>query len=68
VNCAACKTPMDSLGQIPIRTGGTSGTWHLLMGEWADMSEDTMPLDVYRCSDCKRVEFFDLDESLPIQD
>ena len=56
---------MHSLGQIPIRTGGTTGGWHLLFGEWADMSERVMPLDVYRCAGCRRVEFFDLDLSLP---
>jgi hypothetical protein len=58
---------MHSLGQLPIRTGGTSGGWHLLLGEWADMTENVLPLDVFRCSPCKRVEFFDLDLSLPEQ-
>jgi hypothetical protein len=56
---------MQSLGRIPIRTGGTSGGWHLLLGEWADAGEGLFSLDVYRCSTCKRIEFFDLDESLP---
>jgi hypothetical protein len=65
MRCSACKTTMQSLGQIPIRVGGTSGGWHLLIGEWADAGESVFPLDVYRCRDCKRVEFFDLDESLP---
>ena len=65
MECSACKSTMHSLGQIPIRVGGTSGGWHLLLGEWADMTEGVFPLDVYRCPRCKRVEFFDLDESLP---
>jgi hypothetical protein len=65
MNCVACGTPMSSLGQIPIRTGGTSGAWHLMLGEWADVTEGTIPLDVYRCNSCRRVEFFDLDLSLP---
>jgi hypothetical protein len=56
---------MQPLGQIPIRTGGMAGGWHLLIGEWADMGEGVFPLDVYRCPRCKRVEFFDIDESLP---
>ncbi len=56
---------MASLGQIPVRVGGTSGGWHLLFGHLADMGEEVMPLDVFRCSACKRVEFFDLDLSLP---
>lgn len=65
MECACCEIPMQSLGQIPIRTGGTTGGWHLLLGELADASEGTLPLDVYRCRRCKRVEFFDMDMSLP---
>jgi hypothetical protein len=65
MDCISCKVPMTSLGQVPIRVGGTSGGWHLLLGEWADASEDVFPLDVHRCPNCKRVEFFDYNESLP---
>ena len=65
VTCSVCQVAMQSLGQIPIRTGGIKGGWHLLLGEWADMTEGVVPLDVFRCSQCKRVEFFDLDLSLP---
>lgn len=65
MECSNCHSEMQSLGQIPIRVGGTSGGWHLLLGEWADVGEGVFPLDVYRCSSCKRVEFFDLDLSLP---
>jgi hypothetical protein len=56
---------MESLGQLPIRTGGTSGGWHLLLGDWAEMSEGVLPLDVYRCPTCRRIEFFEQDLSLP---
>ena len=65
MKCPACKSEMDSLGQLPIRVGGTTGGWHLLLGNFADMRESILPLDVYRCATCKRVEFFDLDLSLP---
>ena len=67
MKCPACKTEMESLGQLPIRVGGTTGGWHLLLGNWADMRESILPLDVYRCGTCKRVEFFDMDLSLPVQ-
>jgi hypothetical protein len=65
MKCSACDGEMKSLGQLPIRTGGISGGWHLLLGDWAEMSEGVLPLDVFRCPNCKRVEFFDLDLSLP---
>ena len=65
MNCISCNEPMESLGQLPIRVGGTSGGWHLLLGELADTGERVFPLDVYRCPRCKRVDFYDLDLSLP---
>ena len=65
MDCSVCKSPMQSLGQIPIRVGGTTGGWQLLFGKWAEIGEGVVPLDVYRCAACKRVEFFDLDLSLP---
>lgn len=65
MHCVSCQQPMQSLGQIPIRTGGMSGSWNLILGDAAAMNEKLLPLDVYRCPRCKRVEFFDLDESLP---
>jgi hypothetical protein len=67
MTCGSCKIPMESLGQVPIRTGGVSGGWHLLFGNVADVTEGVMHLDVYRCPRCKRVEMFDLDLSLPAQ-
>ena len=67
MKCSTCKSQMDALGQLPIRLGGTTGVRHLLMGNWADVKESLMPLDVYRCGTCRRVEFYDLDLSLPVQ-
>ena len=65
MECSACHIPMQPLGQIPIRTGGTAGGWHLRVGEWADIGNGVFPLDVLRCRRCKRVELFDLGMSLP---
>ena len=63
--CRDCNVELQSLGQLPVRMGGTSGGWHLLFGEWADVSEGVRPLDAYRCSQCGRLEFYDHDFSLP---
>jgi hypothetical protein len=63
--CVNCKVALQSIGQIPVRVGGTSGGWHLLLGEWADASEGVRPLDAYRCPQCARLEFYDHDFSLP---
>jgi len=64
VKCAACGVPMEFMGQLPMRTGGVGGGWHMLAGDWAEMGEGLLPLDLFRCRECRRVEFFDLDLSL----
>ena len=54
--CLGCQGPLSSLGTEAFRTGGTSGGWKLLFGEWAELGEDKVPLDVYACQRCRRVE------------
>ena len=54
--CLGCQGPLSSLGREAFRVGGTSGGWKLLFGEWAELSEDKVPLDVYACQRCRRVE------------
>jgi hypothetical protein len=63
--CIDCQISLQSIGQLPVRVGGTSGGWHLLFGEWADVTEGVRPLDAYRCPQCGRLEFYDHDFSLP---
>jgi hypothetical protein len=63
--CFGCQVPLQSIGQLPVRIGGTSGPWHMLFGEWADMTEGIRPLDAYRCPQCGRLDFYDHDFSLP---
>ncbi|HEX8674787.1 MAG TPA: hypothetical protein VF710_23005 [Longimicrobium sp.] len=65
--CSGCGSRMEPLGQLPLRTGGVTGGWHMVFGEMADAGEEILKLDVYRCGECKRVEFFDLDLSIPPQ-
>ena len=65
LQCFVCHGQLVFLGSIPIRTGGTSGGWHLLLGEWADAGEKLITLDMYRCNTCRRVDSYDLDLSLP---
>jgi len=64
VKCAGCGGSMQSFGKVPIRTGGSSGGMHLLAGEWADVGERLMVLDLFRCGECRRVDFYDMDLQL----
>lgn len=49
---------MAFAGQDSFRIGGTSGGWKLLFGEWAELGEDMLPLLVYICPKCGKIELY----------
>jgi hypothetical protein len=49
---------MRFAGENTFRTGGTSGGWQLSAGEWALTGSDVMPLLVYVCPNCWKVELY----------
>lgn len=59
--CLLCHTAMEPLMQMQVRVGGGQGFW----GGYQQMDERILVLDTYRCPHCRRLEFFDLDMSLP---
>lgn len=56
--CQACGAEMKFAGENSFRTGGTSGGWKLLFGEWAELGENMLPLLVYICPNCGKVELY----------
>jgi hypothetical protein len=38
------------------RVGSTSGGWKLLFGEWAELGESMIPLEIHVCPECGRIE------------
>jgi hypothetical protein len=55
-HCVRCGSPTESLGVERFRTGGTTGGWKLLFGEWAELGEDMLDLEVLACRTCRHVE------------
>jgi hypothetical protein len=45
------------MGVEEFRVGGTTGGWKLLFGEWAELGEDKLQLEVFACGTCRKVEF-----------
>lgn len=60
-SCLRCRVQMQFIMQIPIRTGGSQG----FFSDWGEWGERILLLDTYRCPNCRKLEFFDLDASLP---
>ena len=54
--CLRCGTQLGSLGVEEFRVGGTSGGWKLLFGEWAELGEGKLKLEVRACPSCGGVE------------
>lgn len=54
--CLRCQGPLISAGVAQFRTGGTSGGWKLLFGEWAELGEGMLPMEVLVCESCRNVE------------
>ena len=54
--CLRCHGQLMSEGERPFRVGGTSGGWHLLLGDWAELGEQTVAFEVLVCATCRFVE------------
>lgn len=55
--CVWCRTEMQSTGVHEFRTGGTTGSWKLVFGEWAELGEEMLKLEVLACPACRRIDF-----------
>lgn len=54
--CLRCGGPLQSMGIEQFRVGGTSGGWKLLFGEWAELGEQMLPLELLACGRCRHIE------------
>jgi hypothetical protein len=54
--CLRCREPVASLGVAEFRVGGTSGGWKPFFGQWAELGEGILPLEVFGCDTCGHVE------------
>ena len=54
--CLRCRRELTSLGTPAFRIGGSSGPAHLIFGNWAELGESTVDLEVLACDSCGQVE------------
>ncbi len=58
VKCDRCHVETEHQGVHLFRLGGTSGEWILIFGELAEIKEEPIPLHVYMCPKCGKLELF----------
>jgi hypothetical protein len=54
--CLRCGNPLTEWGTHEFRTGGTTGGAKLLFGEWAELGEEKIPLELRYCGACGQVD------------
>ena len=54
--CLRCGATIQSMGVEEFRVGGTTGGWKLLFGEWAELGENMLKLELFACGTCGKVE------------
>jgi hypothetical protein len=57
-HCTTCNKALVYAGTKSFRTGGSSGLTTFFLGQWAQSDEDLLPLALYGCTACGRIEFF----------
>lgn len=60
--CSSCGNNAQYVYTANFRIGGTSGGWKLVFGEWAEVGEQTIPLYVFVCPNCGKVELYATEE------
>ncbi|MGC7847684.1 PH domain-containing protein [Desulforudis sp. 1088] len=55
--CLRCSAELERLGVEKFRIGGATGLVKLVFDEWTEPGEDVLPLEVWVCPGCRRVEF-----------
>ncbi|MDB4942639.1 MAG: hypothetical protein JWP97_2173 [Labilithrix sp.] len=56
--CETCKHPLTFGGIRNFRTGGQGGLGTFFFGQWAEASEELLPLAIWGCTTCGRIQLF----------
>ena len=56
--CSSCGSTLVFSHEANFKVGGTSGGLKLLFGEWAELGENMIPMNIYVCPNCGKIEFF----------
>ncbi|NLE21890.1 MAG: hypothetical protein GX624_03780 [Actinobacteria bacterium] len=54
--CTVCGGELCTMGVEGIRMGGIHGAWGLAIGNWSDVTEHVMKVEMLFCKECRRME------------
>jgi hypothetical protein len=60
--CSVCGQNAQFVYSAQFRVGGTSGGMKLLLGEWAELGESMIPMYVFVCPNCGKIELYATDD------
>lgn len=60
--CTYCGQNAQFVYTAKFRVGGTSGGAKLLLGEWAELGEEMIPMYVFVCPNCGKIELIATEE------
>ena len=55
--CLRCRTTMEVVGVEELRVGGSTGVAKFFLGEWGEIGEGKLALEMSVCPACRYVEF-----------
>jgi len=56
--CPICGMEMEDYKNHTFRIGGTGGEWAFMFGDIAEIEEEPLPLHVYICPKCSKMELY----------
>ena len=56
--CSYCGQNAQYVYTANFRVGGTSGGAKLFLGEWAELGEAMIPMYVFVCPNCAKIELY----------
>src|SRR5437016_5938152 len=58
MKCPTCNVDMEAYYGVPFRVGGTGPAMRFLIGAWAELGEEPIPIDIFVCAQCGRIQPF----------
>ncbi len=56
--CSSCGQNAQYVYTAEFRVGGESGGMNFLLGKWAELGEEMIPMYVFVCPHCGKVELY----------